>query len=445
MINWKKLKVLLKDVLRQDHVIYTVAALTTGLVAVAFAEIFTLFEGLSLDLYNSNEYLMLIATPLCFVLSSWLVINFAPGAAGSGIPQVMSSLEDVDRRKESPLIEKYLSPRVLVIKVASACACVLGGGAIGREGPTIQLGAGIFDFFARRFAGARERLNEKYWIVIGGASGLAAAFNTPLGGLVYAIEELASPEFNKFKTYLISAVIIAGFSAQSITGRYLYIGYAQIGTFEVAMFPAVMLVALLTGFLGALFGKLCGQGSGILSSMRRNKRLLLAGLAGLIVALMGILIDHNAFGSGRETFKTILFDHEVNSSFGIVLVRFFAPLISFISGVAGGIFAPALAAGGAIGGFVGGFLPNMNSSLMVVLGMIGFLAGVTRAPFTSFVLVFEMTDRHSAIFPMMITALIATYIGKLVSNKSVYTEITELMLEHKTQNIKTLDDPKPPG
>lgn len=439
MIDWRRFYSLFKDVFKQYHLIYTLAALVTGFVAVGYAKLFELAEHMSHDLFTSNPYIMLIASPLCFVLSVWLVIRFAPGATGSGIPQVMAATEDADDRHESPLIEKFLSLRVIIIKIISSCICTLGGGAIGREGPTIQIGAGIFDVIARRFHLLQSRISEKYWIVTGGASGLAAAFNTPLGGLVYAIEELASPEFNKFKTYLISSVIIAGFSAQSITGRYLYVGYAVLGDASFHLIPITILLGIITGIGGALFGHWSGRWSRAIVQKSVNTRLLFAAGIGLLLALVGVFIHEDVFWSGHSSFQKILFDADIQSSPLIVLVRIFGPMISFASGVAGGIFAPALAAGAAIGGFLGHYLSDINTNILVILGMIGFLAGVTRAPFTSFVLVFEMTDRHSALFLMMLIALVASTIGKVVSANSVYTNMAKEMLERKNINIKTTD------
>lgn len=443
MLDFKKLFHIFKDVISEDHVIYTLAALITGVVAVAYAKFFAAAEHMSLSLYNSNPYLMLIASPLCFILSVWLVIRYAPGAAGSGIPQVMAAVKDADPKYKSPLIEKYLTVRVVIVKILSSVVCVLGGGAIGREGPTIQIGAALFDIIARRFHLLKSRISEKYWIVTGGASGLAAAFNTPLGGLVYAIEELATPEFNKFKSYLISAVIIAGFSAQSITGRYLYVGYPVLGDVTLYLIPATILLGIITGICGGLFGHWTGRWTALVLNNSIKKRLIIAGGLGLVLALMGIFINSGAFGSGRETFQQILFNENVSASPSIVFVRMFAPMITFASGVAGGIFAPALAAGGAIGGALGYLLKDLNTNVLVVLGMIGFLAGVTRAPFTSFILVLEMTDRHSALFLMMLVALVATTVAKVVATESFYEVATNEMLARKNINIKTTDNEGP--
>lgn len=436
MLEIRKLFNILRDIVSEDHIVYTVAALITGLVAVGYAQLFHFAEKISQAIFHANPYYMLAVSPVCFVASAWLVIRHAPGAAGSGIPQVMAAVQDVDPKKKSPLVEKYFSLRVLIIKIVSSAICVLGGGAIGREGPTIQIGAGIFDLVARKFYLLKSRISEKYWIVTGGASGLAAAFNTPLGGLVYAIEELATPEFNKFKSYLIAAVIIAGFSAQSITGRYLYVGYPVLGDVTWQLIPITVLLGITTGVAGALFAEWTRRLTAKIASQKVPKRLGIAAAVGVVLALSAIFITEYSFGSGREAFQDILFGADANASISVVFVRFVGPIITFASGVAGGIFAPSLAAGGAIGGFLGHFIGDVNQSMLVILGMIGFLAGVTRAPFTSFILVFEMTDRHSALFLMMLIALVATTVAKVISPTSFYSQIAAQMLENKNKDVK---------
>lgn len=436
MLEIRKLLNILRDVVSEDHIVYTVAALITGFVAVGYAQLFHFAEQLSAAIFTTNPYYMLAVSPICFVASTWLVIRYAPGAAGSGIPQVMAAVQDVDPKKKSPLVEKYFSLRVLIIKILGSVICAMGGGAIGREGPTIQIGAGIFDLIARKFYLLKSRISEKYWIVTGGASGLAAAFNTPLGGLVYAIEELATPEFNKFKSYLITAVIIAGFSAQSITGRYLYVGYPVLGDVSLHLIPVTILLGITTGIGGALFAEWTRRLSANIYQQKVSKRLGFAALVGVVLALSAIFITEYSFGSGREAFQDILFDANTNTSVAVVFVRFVGPILTFASGVAGGIFAPSLAAGGAIGGFLGVFITDVNASMLVILGMIGFLAGVTRAPFTSFILVFEMTDRHSALFLMMLIALVATTVAKVISPTSFYTQTAADMLENKNKDVK---------
>lgn len=128
-------------------------------------------------------------------------------------------------------------------------------------------------------------------------------------------------------------------------------------------------------------------------------------------------------GPGREVIIQLLFKDGGGADWTLALSRFISPVISYLSGCAGGIFAPSLAAGGAIGAILGNLLDASVVNVFVLVGMIGFLTGVTRAPFTSFVLVLEMTDRHTAIMPMMLAALCASMIAKLIDANSFYEHV----------------------
>lgn len=413
---------------------YWVAAFLTGLVAVGYAELINVAEKLSQNLFLHHPLMLLISAPTCFLASWGLVYLYAPDAKGSGIPQVMAAIESHENGNEGPLLEKLLGVRTLVIKILSSLLCVLGGGAVGREGPTIQIAASIFHFVNRMSQKLSLSVNYHFGLIAGGAAGVAAAFNTPLGGLVFAIEELATSHFNKFKTSLISGVIISGLVAQWLAGTYLYLGYPQIPSAKLGFIIWALLVGTIAGSFGAGFGKILY----VLTSRRMRitnpkKLALIAAGCGFLLALSILFVDQRTAGPGREVIIHLLFKDSGTGDWKLALSRFFAPLISYLSGGAGGIFAPALAAGGAIGACLGNWFHPADVNIFILVGMIGFLTGVTRAPFTSFVLVLEMTNRHSAIFPMMIAAISASLISKLIDPTSFYEHIKRGYLSSLTK------------
>ena len=134
-------------------------------------------------------------------------------------------------------------------------------------------------------------------------------------------------------------------------------------------------------------------------------------------------------GGGRETIMHLLFHDDKKVSWVLVAGRFFGPLLSYLSGCAGGIFAPSLAAGAVIGAKIAELVHSPYVNLMVILSMTAFLSGVTRTPFTSAVLVLEMTDRHAAILPLMIASLVGSLITKLIDSESFYEHRRDLFLE----------------
>lgn len=396
------------------------AAVTVGVISSLYAKLFQQVSSWGFRLFEAHAFLSFIIAPTCFLIGWALVKYFAPTAGGSGIPQVLAAIE-LNPEKDKSVLERLLQLKVTGVKIVSSLFCLLGGGAIGREGPTLQISASIFHFIGNKTRKIWPDFDHKSWVIAGGAAGIASAFNTPLGGIVYAIEELSTAHFHKFKTVALSAVIIAGVSAQAIMGSYLYLGYPKVESATFNFLPVAIFVGLCSGTIGSLFGKvLFFSSSFIRQKVSEKKKFLIPIIAGLILACIYSLIGRNAIGSGGELNSQLLFGGTNQSSLALILARFASTLISYLSGCAGGIFAPSLAMGASIGAEISKFVGTDHSTLTVLLGMTGFLAGVTHCPFTSFVLILEMTDHHSAIFPLMIVSLTAHAVARSIDRISFY-------------------------
>lgn len=403
---------------------FWIASVLTGLVAVGYTRLFSLAEhGLHYVQARSPLWLFLL-TPATFLASYVVIQRFAPFARGSGIPQVMAAI-DLAAPKKDRYIDSLLSVRIIIVKICSSLLMVLGGGAIGREGPTIQIAGSIFRLVDKYVPRSWPKLSQRSFILTGAAAGLAAAFNTPLGGVVFAMEELSKIHIRFFRTALFSAVIIAGLTAQGLLGPYLYLGYPDVLNLQFSAFFAVTATAIIAGLAGSLMGKI------ILAIMKWKKgfstgrTVLFICAAGLVTALIAYFIDDNILGSGKEIMNSTLFTANKSVSIGTVIFRFIGPIICFNTGAAGGVFAPALAAGAAIGACVSGFLHfvGSNANILILSGMVGFLTGVTRTPFTSAILVLEMTDRHNVIFHLMLAALFSNLAAILVDKHSFYEQL----------------------
>lgn len=363
-------------------------------------------------------------SPVVFFVAWFIVYKYAPEASGSGIPQIMAANEMDYKDGNVPIIDRLLSIRTGVVKIISSLLCAVGGGAIGREGPTLQICTSIFHFFGQQIRKFAPKTGEHVLVVAGAAAGLASAFNTPLGGIVYAIEELGLVHFHKIRTALISGVIVSGLVAQWILGTYLFLGFPKLSIVNFAFLPVAMLNGALCGIAGAIFGKvLLYLLKRRLSIVSFSKLAMLTCACGLILAGFAVL-DSRIAGPGLGVVNDLLF-HDQFSDIKLILMRFFGTIISYLSGAAGGIFSPSLVVGATIGSYLSTFVGQDHANLMVLLGMIGFLTGVTRTPFTSFILVLEMTDRHSAIFPMMLASLVAHWVSKFVDKISFYEHVKE--------------------
>lgn len=411
---------------------YWLAAIVTGIVASLFAKLFSYSESLALSLARGPQKYWLFATlPLGLILS-WLTVRlFSPLASGSGIPQVMLAADLAESLHENlssqGVLRRLLGPRVLISKIVSTLFAALGGASIGREGPTIQIAASIFYSLKSRFSKlGGNPISPATWITTGGGAGLAAAFNTPIGGIVYVLEELAPSHFQKIKTSLLSSVIIAGYTAQMIGGNYLYFGVPKLADQTLLTILGAILVGAAAGISGGFFGRLLLYSSQLRSKIKSTKTsILVIFLIGFSLAAVAIFVDESSIGGGREVVVSYLFGGHEHHDYKTPIIRFLSPIASFSVGGAGGIFAPSLAAGASIGDMIGHLLNTSTPNLFVLFGMIGFLSGFTQAPFTSFIVVLEMTDRHSALLPMMLASLAALTVSKIYFNQPFYQIIKQ--------------------
>ncbi len=411
------------------------ASLLTGLVAYLYYVLFSYTEDLSIFIIQQNKYFIFILTPTTFLLSWFLVKKYAPNAKGSGIPQVMAAIE-LSTPQKKHLADYLLNFKIIIFKILSSLIKVLGGGILGREGPTIQISSSIFMTVYKYLPASFPKVSQRNMIMAGAASGLAAAFNTPLGGIIFAIEELSKYHIKYYKSSLFTAVIIAGLAAQGLAGSYLYLGYPKLQTEGISVVFGVILVAAIAGFLGSYSSVLLLKLMKFVSLIKSNtKQLYFIFFCSMIVASFIYFFGTDAMGSGKEIMERTLFTADKKVEWYIPFVRITGLLSTFSFGGAGGIFAPSLSSGASIGSVVAGFLgfTGSNANMLIIIGMTAFLTGVTKSPFTSAIIILEMTDRHSVIFFLMIAGIIANITANLVDKKSFYDHLKEVYI-HETEN-----------
>ena len=415
---------------------FWIASLITGVFAVLYAKIFTWGEELMNYIFDWNPLMIFIIAPVGFVVSWWLVKEFAPYAKGSGIPQVMAAVE-LANPKENRKIRQLLSLKIIIFKVLSSVALVIGGGAVGREGPTIQIAGSVFRKVNEYLPDWWPKISKKNMIMTGAAAGLSAAFNTPLGGIVFAVEELAKTHINYFKTALFTAVIIAGLMAQTLAGSYLYLGYPKTSDVSLTIMFPVMLVSGVSGIFARQLSVWMLKISAWKKRLKTNSaNIIFLVISALIIASLAYFVNREILGSGKEIMERTLFSENKHEDWYIPIFRMIGPALSFTSGGAGGIFAPALSAGASIGSVISGWIhlsPN-ETNVVILAGMVAFLTGITRAPFTSAIIVLEMTDRHSLIFHLMLAGMVSSLISLMVSRKSLYDSLKISYLEEIRSN-----------
>lgn len=417
---------------------FWIGSVITGFIAVMYAKVFAWGEKLLEVIMDWHAWMIFIIAPAGFVVSWWLVKEFAPNAKGSGIPQVMAAVE-LANPKEHKKIRGLLSLKIIVFKIISSVVLVIGGGAVGREGPTIQISGSVFRKVNEYLPDWWPKISKKNMIMTGAAAGLAAAFNTPLGGIVFAVEELSKTHINYFKTALFTAVIIAGLTAQTLAGSYLYLGYPKTNDVSLMVMFPIILVAGIAGILASQLSvimlKINDWKKRNLKTDRANVIFLVA--CALIIASIAFFVNREILGSGKEIMERVLFTPDKHEDWYVPILRMLGPALSFTSGGAGGIFAPALTAGASIGSVISGaiHLTDNETNVVILAGMVAFLTGITRAPFTSAIIVLEMTDRHSLIFHLMLAGMVSSIASLLVSRHSLY----DILKENFLAEIRTKD------
>lgn len=422
--------------------VFFVGSFITSIIIVLYGVIFKESESICRALMNQTPYAIFAISPFVFICSYALVKKWAPLSAGSGIPQVMVATE-VTEQEAGGFLNNLLSLKTAMVKILSSLLGVMGGGAIGREGPSLHISAAFFHFFYRLFNKIHRSADHTLWVITGSAAGLAAAFNTPLGGIVYAIEELGARHFNKIRTHLLISILISGMVSQTLLGGYLYIGTPKTNPTSYKLFIFVTIFSYVVGLMGGAFGQILYK----LMSWRKKittpwKSYAVVFILSQIVALI-IFFDHESLGSGKEYINHLLFEKQ-NLFYYTPFLRILNTLIAYTTGIAGGIFAPSLSIGAGIGYYFSSLYTEItgidNTNLLILCGMISFLTSVTRTPFTSFILVLEMTDRHASIIPMMMSALISFYAARSLNEEGFYEMTKNEILKAYDLSPKHGDD-----
>jgi H+/Cl- antiporter ClcA len=419
---------------------FWLASLITGLIAVCYTRLFAFAESGTAYFWHHHSWWLFVITPASFLLAWWLVVKFSPYAKGSGIPQVMASIE-LATPKYIGAVNLLLSLRIIVVKIISSLVMVFGGAVIGREGPTIQIAGSVFHKVNQWLPAWWPKISKKNMIMTGAAAGLAAAFNTPLGGIVFAVEELTKTHISYFKTALFTAIIIAGLTAQALLGPYLYLGYPNVSNLSTSVFFWVVVVAVIAGLLGAFMARV------ILALLKWKSRfrfrwqhILYILTCALVLVSLAHLFGGAALGSGKDFMAHALFTDDKYATLQSPFLRIAGPIVSFTSGAAGGVFAPSLSCGATIGSYFSGLLHlgAADANIVILAGMVAFLTGVTRSPFTSAILVLEMTDRHNVIFHLMTAGMTASLVALLIDRHSFYDRL-------KVQYIHDVHHAQPVG
>jgi len=390
----------------------------TGATAVAFAR----GSDAALALFHWAAHRTVLwpwlAPPMGLAAVAWLAQRVFPGTQGSGIPQTIAALSLSNREAR----DRLLSMRIAVGKLLLTLAALASGASIGREGPTVQIGASIMHSL-RRFTRFSAADVDRGLILAGGAAGIAAAFNTPLAGIVFAIEELSRSFEERTSGTIYTAVIVAGVTSVALVGNYTYFGSTRATLTDPRMWVVVPVCGILGGLAGGVFSRcmlaLRRSLPRRLGAFKARAPVRFAFLCGVAVALIGWASSGATFGTGYDEARAIV-QQEVVPTNSFALLKALATLVSYVTGIPGGIFAPSLAVGAGIGGTLSLYLPYAPGGAIVLLTMAAYFAGVVQAPLTSLVIVSEMTGNRDLTLPLMTVTLLGRGASALVCRESLY-------------------------
>ena len=358
-----------------------------------------------------------LITTLGGLISGFLVFKFAPETKGSGIPYVKMTMARMGNMTRI---------RSIVVKFFAGVAGIGTGLSLGREGPSVQLGAGAGALVGRLFK--MSGTNQDKLIAAGAGSAIGATFNAPIAGTIFVLEELVQ----KFTPALLFPVLVATVSAASLARHFLgsnpsFDQPKLQGGITLENIPVCIILGLVAGLLGVLFSKVIFFNNKLFDKMSKIPNYFKPAIAGLAVGLIGLVIPY-VLGSGNFSVDLLL-QHKF--SLGLVLIifiaKFFVTPFCFGSGAAGGIFLPMLMLGSFLGYIVStvcnSFGFHTDPIVIAILGMGAFLSAVARTPITAVVMVFEMTGGYSHILPIMLSAAIADLVAEKLNQKPIYASL----------------------
>ena len=412
-----------------------------GLVGAIFRIILSYIEIFRVNLYENagNSGFMSWLWPILFAITGisialYLVRRFAPEASGSGVQEIEGALDGL-----RPMRWK----KVLPIKFIASLFSLGSGLLLGREGPTIQLGANIGKMVKDTLG--KSEIESNSLISTGAAAGLASAFNAPFAGIIFVIEEMHG-QF-KFNFYSVAAIMIGAGTADFIV-RVLVNSKPVL---EIMIFPSpnifglwiFIILGLLCSIIGYAYNKLLVISLDLFKFSFKIPIIYTGITVGLIIAIIGMFFP-NLIGGGYDIItKGVGNSFTLSFLLFLFIARLLLSIFSYSTGAPGGIFLPMLTLGVIFGMFFGTimqqFFPDLIShpGIYAIAGMAGIFSATVRAPLTGLVLAIEMTSNYELILPLIVTTVIASVFTALLGNEPIYTTLLKRTLENTKQEEYT--------
>lgn len=408
--------------------------LTDSIIVGVFAGLFSVFYRFIISkmgtyrnsLYNDFNFKSLSTLIILAIIISFIIyklLKWAPLSGGSGIPQIRGEILGKFHMEEVPTI---------VSKIVGGGLGNLMGFSLGREGPSIQMGGATAKLVGKVLKRPSDEI--KYMITAGAAAGLAAAFNAPLAGCIFAIEELHKSYSRFVLLPAFIASIIANYVSFVIMGADTAFSFSLAKSLPMSLIWIAIAIGILTGLIGCLYNKLIPIFQDIFKSISSN--ILKYSLLMLVTIIMGFVF-FEATGGGHDLLEEMAINRfPVKYVLAILLIKLVYTAFCYGSGVQGGIFLPILVIGGSCGILIFSML-NQGLDLddyyvnFIILGMSGILASVVRSPILSVILVSEMTSSFDHLLSLSIVVITSFYIAEALKVDPIYDTLFERQLKDK--------------
>ncbi len=401
-----------------------------GLLVVLFRLLIEKADNLRNDIYpylQLNGITAIISWFLLLILFGFIlgkIVEKDPMTSGSGIPQVKGTLS-------GHLKMNWL--RVLILKFLGGILSIGAGLSLGREGPSIQIGATAAQGISRMLG--RLRIEEKYLITAGASAGLAAAFNAPLAGVIFALEEVHKNFSTVVLTSAMAASLTADFVSQNVFGQKPVFEFHNLPVLPLNYYFLLIILGLVIGIFGVLFNRSLVKALNIYSNITWLPKTFIPAIPLVISGFLGFYLPQT-LGGGHQLIESIGQGNiGVKLIVIILVVKFLFTMISYGSGVPGGIFLPLLVIG-ALAGNLFGILSVQYLHIdaryvneFIILAMAAFFTAIVKAPVTGSVLITEMTGSFTHLLPLMTVSMTAYLVTDLLKSDPVYETLLGRILK----------------
>lgn len=411
-----------------QRLLFWLSAIIVGSISVAFGlgtdRAIRLFYGFT----TPRPWVVFILCPLGLGAIALITRKVFPGSQGSGIPQAMAAI----RMEGMEFADSMLSWRIAIGKIVLTLAGFACGASIGKEGPTVQIACSVMNSIGRIGLKPSHDL-LRLLVLAGGAAGIASAFNTPIAGAVFAIEEMAHYQVNaEIGRRLLVVTALSGMAMLALVGNYTYFGSVRVDMAWGPDWIVVLLMGIVGGLMGGAFARVLTfpvqKFPRFLAWMVQRQPIAFAVVCGLGLAAAGRLSGGLAFCSSHAPAQGALHG-TVLLPMTFPVLKWVATVISYMSGIPGGIFAPSLSVGAGLAYWFVPLFPHVPISALAMLGMAAYFSGVVQSPITAAVIVLEMTNNIEMTVAVSAASMLGTAFSRIVCPKPIYAAMADQFME----------------